>query len=86
MITIPSTFDIFSARGSDANDSGYWLIDSSREANTKAVVRSSGTLTYSETSATDDVTAGVKIKAYFNKDVIIEGGSGTIDNPYTLIS
>ena len=86
LITIPSTFDIFSARGSDANDSGYWLIDSSREANTKAVVRSSGTLTYSETSATDDVTAGVKIKAYFNKDVIIEGGSGTIDNPYTLIS
>ena len=66
MISIPSTFDIFSARVLDSNDSGYWLIDSSRSANTKAAVRSSGTLTYSETSATDDVTAGVKIKAYFN--------------------
>ena len=85
MISIPSTFDIFSARSYDTDDSGYWLIDSSRSANTKAAVRSSGTLTYSESSATDSVTAGVKIKAYFDKDVIIEGGSGTISEPYTLI-
>lgn len=83
LITIPSAFDIFSARGSNSNDAGYWLIDSSKKANTKTVVRSSGTVTYS--SATDDIVAGVKIKAYFGKDVIIEGGSGTIDNPYTLI-
>lgn len=85
LISIPSTFDIFSARSYDTDDSGYWLIDSSRSANTKAAVRSSGTLTYSESSATDSVTAGVKIKAYFDKDVIIEGGSGTISEPYTLI-
>ena len=85
LISIPSTFDIFSARVLDSNDSGYWLIDSSRSANTKAAVRSSGTLTYSETSASDSLTAGVKVKAYFDKDVIIEGGSGTISEPYTLI-
>ena len=83
LITIPSTFDIFSARGSGSTDTGYWLIDSSREDNIKAVVRSSGTLTYS--SANDTITAGVKIKAYFDKDVIIEEGSGTLDDPYTLV-
>lgn len=83
LISIPSTFDIFSARAFNSNDSGYWLIDSSKELGIKTVVRSSGTVTYS--SASDDLIAGVKVKAYFDKDVIIEKGSGTIDDPYRLI-
>lgn len=83
LITIPSTFDIFSARSSTANDSGYWLRDSSKQDNTKAVVRSLGTLTYS--NASDNLQAGVKVLAYFDKDVIIESGKGTYLNPYTLI-
>ena len=83
LISIPSTFDIFSARAFNSNDSGYWLIDSSKESVIKTVVRSSGTVTYS--SASDDLIAGVKVKAYFDKDVIIEKGSGTIDDPYRLI-
>ena len=83
LISIPSTFDIFSARAFNSNDSGYWLIDSSKESGIKTVVRSSGTVTYS--SASDDLIAGVKVKAYFDKDVIIEKGSGTIDDPYRLI-
>lgn len=83
LITIPSTFDIFSARSSTANDSGYWLRDSSKQDNTKAVVRSLGTLTYS--NASDNLQAGVKVLAFFDKDVIIESGKGTYLNPYTLI-
>lgn len=83
LITIPSTFDIFSARSSTANDSGYWLRDSSKQDNTKAVVRSLGTLTYS--NASDTLQAGVKVLAYFDKDVIIESGKGTYLDPYTLI-
>ena len=83
LITIPSTFDIFSARSSTANDSGYWLRDSSKQDNTKAVVRSLGTLTYS--NASDNLQAGVKVLAYFDKDVIIESGKGTYLDPYTLI-
>ena len=59
------------------------MIDSSKESGIKTVVRSSGTVTYS--SASDDLIAGVKVKAYFDKDVIIEKGSGTIDDPYRLI-
>lgn len=84
LITIPSTFDIFSARIGNTYDSGYWLIDSSKEAGIKAVVRSSGTVTYS--NAPDTTTAGVKVKAYFGEDVVIKSGSGTIDDPYTLVS
>ena len=83
LITIPSTFDIFSAKSSTANDSGYWLRDSSKQDNTKAVVRSLGTLTYS--NASDNLQAGVKVLAYFDKDVIIESGKGTYLDPYTLI-
>ena len=83
LITIPSTFDIFSAKSSTANDSGYWLRDSSKQDNTKAVVRSLGTVTYS--TASDNLQAGVKVLAYFNKDVIIESGRGTYLDPYILI-
>ena len=83
LITIPSTFDIFSARNSIADDTGYWLRDSSRQDNTKVVVRSLGTVTYS--TASDNLQAGVKVMAYFDKDVIIESGKGTYSDPYTLI-
>ena len=83
LITIPSTFDIFSAKSSTANDSGYWLRDSSKQDNTKAVVRSLGTLTYS--NASDNLQAGVKVLAYFDKDVIIESGEGTYLDSYTVI-
>lgn len=83
LVTIPSTFDIFSARSFKASDSGYWLRDSSKQENTKVVVRSLGTVTYS--TASDNLQAGVKVLAYFNKDVIIESGKGTYLDPYTLI-
>lgn len=83
LISIPSTFDIFSAKSSNSSNSGYWLIDSSKSENTKTIVRSLGTVTYS--SAPDNLTAGVKVKAYFDKDVLIRDGSGTLTDPYTLI-
>ena len=83
LVTIPSTFDIFSARPNNVSDSGYWLIDSSKAENIKAIVRSLGTVTY--VIASDDSTAGVKLKAYFDKDTLIRNGSGTFGDPYTLI-
>ena len=83
LITIPSTFDIFSARNSIASDSGYWLRDSSKRDYTKVIVRSLGTVTYS--TASDNLQAGVKVMAYFDKDVIIESGKGTYSEPYILI-
>ena len=84
LVTIPSAFDIFSAKSNVSDDTGYWLIDSSKSDNIKNIVRSSGTLTY--TSASDEMTAGVKLKVYFDKDVVIASGSGTFEDPYTVIS
>ena len=82
IISIPSTFDIFSAKGLNSSNSGYWLIDSSNVENIKTMVYSIGTVSY--TPVTDDTTAGVKVKATFKKDVIITDGSGTLSDPYEV--
>ena len=82
IISIPSTFDIFSAKGLNSSNSGYWLIDSSNEENIKTMVYPIGTVSY--TPVTDDTTAGVKVKATFKKDVIITDGSGTLSDPYEV--
>ncbi len=82
LITIPSTFDIFSAKGDFSSGGGYWLIDSSKEENRKTVIRAIGSTSYVSTS--DDMELGVKVKAYFDDDVIITGGDGTYSNPYTI--
>lgn len=82
IISIPSTFDIFSAKGLNSSNSGYWLIDSSNEENIKTMVYPIGTVSY--TPITDDTKAGVKAKATFKKDVIITDGSGTLSDPYEV--
>ena len=61
---------------------GYWLIDSSKEDNRKTVIRAIGSTSYVSTS--DDMELGVKVKAYFDDDVIITDGDGTYNNPYTI--
>ena len=82
IISIPSTFDIFSAKGLNSGNGGYWLIDSSNEENIKTMVYPIGTVSY--TPITDDTTAGVKVKATFKKDIIITDGSGTFSDPYEV--
>lgn len=82
LLAIPSTFDIFSAKGDIASADGYWLIDSSKAADTKTVVRAIGSTAY--VGADDSTNLSVKIKAYFDKDVIIKDGEGTYSNPYTV--
>ena len=82
LITIPSTFDIFSAKGVLSKDGGYWLIESSKNEDVKTVVRSLGTVTYS--TVYEGITAGVKVKAYLNKNVYITNGDGTELNPYRI--
>ena len=82
LITIPSTFDIFSAKGALSRDGGYWLIESSKNEDIKTVVRSLGTVTYS--NVYEGITAGVKVKAYLNKNVYITNGDGTESNPYRI--
>ena len=82
IVTIPSVFDIFTAKGDNSSDGGYWYIDSSKEDGIKTVMYPAGTVTY--TSVSDDRTAGVKIKAYLKDDVYITDGDGSLNNPYTI--
>ena len=82
IVTIPSVFDIFTAKGDNSSDSGYWYIDSSKEEGIKTVMNPVGTVSY--TTVTDDRTEGVKIKAYLKDDVFITDGDGSLGNPYTI--
>ena len=83
-ISIPSTFDIFSAKGLNSSAGGYWCIDSSRRVNTKVVVNPIGNTYYDYADTDDYLQRGVKVKAYLLKDVTITGGTGTLDDPYTI--
>ena len=82
IVTIPSVFDIFTAKGDNSSDGGYWYIDSSKKDGVKTVMYPVGTVTY--TSVSDDRTAGIKIKTYLKNDVYITDGDGSLDNPYTI--
>ena len=82
IVTIPSVFDIFTAKGDNSSDGGYWYIDSSKEDGIKTVMNPIGTVSY--TNVTDDRTEGVKIKAYLKDNVFITGGDGSLDDPYTV--
>ena len=82
LVTIPSVFDIFSAKGSMTSNGGYWYIESSKATNKKTVMNPVGSVSYMPVD--DDKTAGVKVKAYLKKNVVITGGNGSLDNPYTI--
>jgi len=83
-ISPPFIFDMFSAKGKNSSIGGYWCIDSSKRENTKVVINPVGT-TYYDYSDTDDyLQRGVKLKAYLDEFVVISGGNGTIENPYTI--
>lgn len=82
LVTIPSVFDIFSAKGSMTCNGGYWYIESSKATNKKTVMNPVGSVSYMPVD--DDKTAGVKVKAYLKKNVVITGGNGSLDNPYTI--
>ena len=79
---IPSTFDIFSAKGKDSSSVGSWCIDSSKADNTKAVINPIGTMSYDY--ADDYSRSGIKGKAYLKSDVVVTDGDGTKDNPYSI--
>lgn len=83
-ISSPSIFDMFSAKGKDSSTGGYWCIDSSKRENTKVVINPVGTTYYDYSNTDDYLQRGVKLKAYLEEDVVITGGKGTMENPYTI--
>lgn len=81
-MTIPSTFDIFSAKSKNDNEEGFWLIESEKKGN-NVVIRPQGT-TFVDGTPNEGITSGVKIKAYLKNNTIIISGDGTINKPYKL--
>ena len=78
-IAVPNTFDIFTT---NSTRDEYWYINSSNQAGYKHICGRTGVPYYGNTSELKE--AGVKISAYFDKDVMISGGSGTLLDPYTV--
>ncbi len=83
-VSIPSTFEIFSAMGEDSDSSGYFLLDSSKTPNIKVVVNANGNTYYDYLDTDDYLKRGIRLKAYLMKNVVIKGGSGTKEDPYTI--
>ena len=81
-LSIPSTFEIFSAKAKDSSTIGSWCIDSSKADNTKAVINPIGTMSYD--FADDYSRSGIKGRAYLNSDVLITEGDGTKYSPYII--
>lgn len=81
-LSIPNAYEIFSAKNSSTDYSSYWFINSSKVGNLKYVMANAGS-PYTQALA-DYTKAGVKLVAYFNKDVRITGGNGVRSNPYTI--
>ena len=81
-LSIPSTFEIFSAKAKDSSTIGSWCIDSSKADNTKAVINPIGTMSYD--FADDYSRSGIKGRAYLNSDVLITEGDGTKYRPYII--
>lgn len=81
-LSIPNAYEIFSAKNSSTDYSSYWFINSSKVENLKYVMANAGS-PYTQPLA-DYTKAGVKLVAYFNKDVRITGGNGVRSNPYTI--
>lgn len=79
-ISAPNAYEIFSAKNTSQDDSDYWYLNSSKTDNIKYVMASAGS-PFTQT-LNDATQAGVKLVAYFNKDVRIVSGTGLREDPY----
>ena len=83
LLSIPSTFELFSAKGKLGPNNGYWLLDSSEQEGVKTFVYPVGN-TSLDVASDDYTSAGVKLKVAFLEDVYIRSGSGTSTDPYVI--
>ncbi len=80
-VAAPNTFDLFSAKRGGSSTGGFWYINSSKDEY-EYLTGSLGTLYNSPNPSA--VNTGVKISAYFSKDIKIRDGEGTVSDPYRL--
>ncbi len=82
-LSAPSTFTIFSAKSNDTTTNAYWLLESSKNNNRRYLVYYSGTVPYLD-ELDPQIKAAVKIRAYFDDNIIIKEGQGTIESPFVV--
>lgn len=81
-ISAPNMYEMFSAAVMDEFEGTYKLLNSSMSDSENPGVNNLGSVAYSWDSMSYDY--GVRPVAYFNKNVVINSGKGTIINPFKV--
>lgn len=77
----PDMYEMFAASSTDSKT--YWLINSSKKQYVKSIISATGVPIYEEIS--DSQAAQVKVVGYLNSKCKILDGSGTYNDPYTIV-
>ena len=67
-LSVPSAFELFSAKGQLSGDEGYWLLDSSKDNAYKTFVFEAGSIPFEDVGASY-MKKGIKLKVYFKKNL-----------------
>ncbi len=81
-ISSPNMYDMYSAASNNPFSKSYWLINSSKSSSEVPGISDTGAVMYGNASV--NYSYGIRPVVYFNKNVIVTGGKGTIDNPYII--
>lgn len=81
-ISSPNMYDMYSAASNNPYSKSYWLVNSSKLSSEVPGISDTGAVMYGEASV--NYSYGIRPVVYFNKNVIVTGGKGTIDNPYII--
>lgn len=82
-ISAPNMYEMFSAFDyNSVTMKSYWLINSSKDQYTKALISDIGVAMYG--ALYDNVEYGVRPVGYLNKDCSIVSGTGTYEDPYII--
>ncbi len=79
-ISSPDAYELFTAKNTNNDYSSYWFMNSTKMEGMKYVMAPAGS-PYTQ-SVPEDLKAGVKLVAYFDRDVKITSGKGFRDDPY----
>ena len=83
LLAAPNMYEMFSAFEFNSSTlHSYWLINSSRQSNTKAVIADLGTSLYG--NIYDNTDYGVRPVAFLDENCTIVRGNGTFNNPYSI--
>ena len=81
-ISSPNMFEIYSAYPKNSGIGSYWLLNSSKSNKENPGVSETGSVMYGDGSLY--YSYGIRPVVYFNKNVSIVSGKGTLNNPFNI--